>query len=165
MTDRNKLHPSKFRHEGSDSTAPYPVSRMAPSVELVDLAKEISEADQMLSLQVNNKLSLISNQIKGLQNAARQILETAQRDQMLNQAACNFKKIPGKIYHLYDKSAGKQYISQLSPKDWQNGSPHKFIGSFRFEADFSWTPADEINTEDQNDAILSGLIEMYTKKN
>ena len=71
MTDKNPNENSRFRHKGSDNTAPYPVSRMAPAVELVDLAKEIAHADQMLNLQVNNKLRVIADQIKNLQDATR----------------------------------------------------------------------------------------------
>ena len=35
------------------------------------------------------------------QMQAREILETAKRDTQLHHAACNFTKVPGKIYHLY----------------------------------------------------------------
>jgi hypothetical protein len=148
---------SKFRHKGGDNTAPYPVSRMAPAVELVDLAKEIAQADQMLNLQVNNKLGLIADQIKTLQETARHILETAQRDQMLNQADCNFNKLPGKIYHLYTKPNGNSYLSMLSPNDWGGEAPHQYGGGFRFEADYSWTPVEEIQ-QNQDNSILQALL-------
>lgn len=151
---------SKFRHKGSDNTAPYPVSRMAPAVELVDLAKEIANADQMLNLQVNNKLSLIADQIKSLQDTARHILETAQRDQTLNQASCNFNKLPGKIYHLYTKNNGNSYLSMLSPNDWGGKAPHDYGGAFRFEADYSWTPESEIQ-QPQDNSILSALLTQH----
>lgn len=155
---------SKYKHKGSDNTAPYPVSRMAPAVELVDLAKDIANADQMLSIQVNNKLGLIAEQIKSLQDTARTILETAQRDQMLNQAACNFPKKPGKIYHLYIKSKGNNYLSMLSPEDWGGSAPHEYGGSFRLEADFSWTPLDEISANKEQDPILLGLLQKISKQ-
>ena len=164
MTDHETKEDSKFRHKGSDTTAPYPVSRMAPAVELIDLAKEIANADQMLSLQVNNKLSLIADQIKTLQETARTILETAQRDQMLNQAECNFKKLPGKIYHLYKKPNSRQYLSLLAPHDWQGGSPHQFIGSFRFEADYSWTEFDQLTAKSSENSLVNSLIKAISSK-
>jgi len=163
MSDHEKKEDSRYRHTGSDTTAPYPVSRMAPAVELVDLAKEIANADQMLNLQVNNKLSLIADQIKILQETARAILETAQRDQMLNQAECNFKKLPGKIYHLYKKPNSRQYLSLLSPQDWQD-SPHQFIGSFRFEADYSWTELEELIHKSSENTLVNSLIEAISSK-
>ena len=153
---------SKYRHKGSDNTAPYPVSRMAPAIELVDLAKEIASADQMLNLQVNNKLALIADQIRGLQETAKLILETAQRDQMLNRADCNFSKKPGKIYHYYIKSHGNNYLSMLSPSDWGESPPHEYGGAFRFEADFSWTPESDIHVEQEN-SLLKALLSQSTQ--
>ena len=164
MTDHEKKEDSKFRHKGSDTTAPYPVSRMAPAVELVDLAKEIANADQMLNLQVNNKLSLIADQIKNLQETARRILETAQRDQMLNQAECNLKKLPGKIYHLYKKPNSRQYLSLLSPQDWQGSSPHQFMGSFRFETDYSWTELEQLSNKSSENKLVNSLIEAISSE-
>jgi len=164
MTDHEKKEESRYRHTGSDTTAPYPVSRMAPAVELIDLATEIANADQMLSLQVNNKLSLIADQIKSLQETARTILETAQRDQMLNQADCNFKKLPGKIYHLYKKPNSRHYLSLLSPRDWQGGSPHQFVGSFRFEADYSWTELEQLTNKSTENTLVNSLIKAITNK-
>ena len=36
-------------HEGAASFSPYPISRLAPSFGLVDMAREIEAADTMLS--------------------------------------------------------------------------------------------------------------------
>ncbi len=36
-------------HQGADHSSPYPVSRLAPGFDLVDLAREIDQADQMVS--------------------------------------------------------------------------------------------------------------------
>lgn len=158
MTERKNLPPSRYRHEGSDNTAPYPVSRMAPAVELVDLAKEIAHADDMLGHQVNNKLKVIADQIKNLQDAARTILETAQRDQQLNNAACHFKKQAGHIYHFYSKGGDTMYVSMLSPQEW-GSSPHEYKGSFRYEADCSWTDASDIDEPLETDQIIRKLLE------
>lgn len=40
--------------------------------------------------------------MKALQKQAEEVLEKARLDQMLSHAACNFNKIPGKTYHLYE---------------------------------------------------------------
>ena len=158
MSKKDLDTPSKHRHMGPDSTAPYPVSRMAPATELVDLAKEIATADEMIGLKVNNKLQVIADQIRSLQKTAHTILEEANRDQQLNLASCNFKKIAGRIYHLYQKTNGKRYISMLSPGDWKNMPPDEFMGSYRFEADFSWTPVEKLETPNDTQALIQGLL-------
>jgi hypothetical protein len=118
---------------------PYPASRLAPPIELVDLAREIEQADQLIDLSVHSKLTVISEQINALQKEARKILAEAKENSQLHRVECKFKRQPGGIYHLYQKPNGTRYFSMLSPQDWKHTPPHSFVGSFRLEADRSWT--------------------------
>lgn len=129
-------------HKKSDHSSPYPVSRLAPPIQLIDLARQIEKADQAIANQLSAKLQVISDQIKKLQNQAREELERARYDQYLHRVRCDFKRIPGKIYYLYAKEDDSRYFSLLSPDDWQGKPPNTYIGSFRLEADMSWTPAE-----------------------
>lgn len=85
------------------------------SLDLVELAREIQNANVALHSQ-GGKLGLIVDQIRFLQSQALQILRDTKTDQCLHKAACNFKKIPGKIYYLYERESGQQYFSMLSPE-------------------------------------------------
>jgi hypothetical protein len=145
-------------HKDSDHSAPYPVSRMAPSIKLVDLAKQISQADQMLNTRVTAKLKVIADQIKALQTEARAALEEARQDQALHRAQCNFQRIPGKVYHLYQKDNANQYFSMLSPDDWNGSPPHQYLGSYRLENDMSWTPAENIGKPDDTQEVVKRLL-------
>lgn len=135
-------------HDGPERNSPYPVSRLAPVIELADLAREIGEADRMLNVRVNAKLQVIADQIKVLQHEARCVLAEAKQDQDLNHARCNFQRKPGSIYHLYRAKDGSIYFSMLSPEDWQNSPPHDFLGSYRLENDMSWTKIDNSRSDD-----------------
>jgi hypothetical protein len=131
----------------SDHASPYPVSRLAPPFGLVDLAREIQDADRVLGAVVGGQLEVIAEQIRGLQERARDILERADRAGQLHRAACNFRKRPGATYHLYRRPSGELYFSMLSPEDWGGsgtggGPPHPFEGSYRLEVDMSWTRVD-----------------------
>lgn len=55
-------------------------------------------------------------QIRFLQSQANQILRDIKTDQSLHQAACNFKKVSGRIYYLYERESGQSYFSMLSPQ-------------------------------------------------
>ena len=66
--------------QGAEYSAPYPVSRMAPSFDLINLAEEISQADTTLTAHPSGKLRLIATQIKALQDEARQVLDQTQQD-------------------------------------------------------------------------------------
>jgi len=129
-------------HQGDARSAPYPVSRMAPATELVDLARTIAEADKTIQSHTNSKLDLIAKQIRSLQDEAHHILKQAQRDQQLHRAECQSQRLVGHIYYLYDKGNEKLYFSKLSPQDWKDNPPHEFKGAYRLEQDMSWT---EIN--------------------
>jgi len=145
-------------HPGPDRSSPYPVSRLAPAIELVELAREISEADKMLNARVSAKLKVIADQIKALQHEARSILAEANRDQELNHARCNFQRKPGNTYHLYKKEDCTTYFSMLSPADWKEKPPHEFIGSFRLENDMSWNPLTEEHKEDDSLFLVDHLL-------
>ena len=147
-------------HQGPDYTAPYPVSRMAPSFEIVDLAREIAHADKQITQHTNSKLKVIAEQIKQLQNQAKAILEQAQQDQILHRAKCNFTRKPGKIYHLYEKPDGTHYFSMLSPQEWSGSVPHPYQGSYRLEPDMSWTPAEMLSDVDAEKILLERLMKL-----
>lgn len=148
MTDQKKQAESVEKHDGPDRSSPYPVSRLAPPIQLVDLARQIEKADQMIATQIGSKLKVISDQIKRLQDEAREVLEKAKSDQDLHRVKCNFKRIPGQTYHLYIKEDKSRYFSMLSPDDWQGEPPDVYIGPYRLEADMSWTVAENLGEED-----------------
>ncbi len=133
---------SPEREKPPEHGSPYPVSRLAPPITLIDLAREIAQADRMIATKVDAQLEVIARQIRGLQDEARRILEGANRDKDLHRAECAFQKRAGHVYHLYRKNDGSLYFSILSPTDWHQ-PPHIFCGSFRLEADFSWTSLGE----------------------
>jgi len=142
-------------HEGPASTSPYGQSRLAPTIELVDVAKEIAQANALIGAATADKLGLIAEQIRALQEQARVILEKARRDAVLHTAECRFQKIPGQAYHLYRKGEGEgatHYFSMLSPDDWRGHPPDPFEGTYRVEADLSFTSVEELA---QRDARLS----------
>ncbi len=158
MSDKGLKRYSGDNHGGADHSAPYPVSRMAPATELVDLARQIEEADQMLGNVVHAKLKVIAEQMKALQQEARSILESSARDQQLHRAQCQFKRQPGKIYHLYRRSEDALYFSMLSPEEWGGKPPHEFMGSYRLENDMSWTPVEEIGKDEPSIQLLNTML-------
>ena len=142
----------------SDSSSRYPVSRLAPPFALVDLAREIAQADELLSNRAGAKLEVIARQVRLLQEQAREVLAQTRRDQQLHRARCNFHKRPGQIYHLYRDQRDESVLSLLSPADWRGRPPHRFEGSFRLESDGSWTPLDEIEARQAADPLLQALL-------
>nr|XP_039253671.1 uncharacterized protein C1orf50 homolog isoform X2 [Styela clava] len=83
--------------------------------DLVNLARQIQQADSSVKAAAGSKLRAILDQMKMLQEQAARVLEEAKRDAELHHAACNFRKIPGKLY-LYKRESGQTYFSMLSPE-------------------------------------------------
>lgn len=84
--------------------------------DLVSLAAQVQTADQFVRATTGGKLQVIVDQIRFLQEQARSILEDGRRDAQLHHAACNFQKVPGHTYHLYEREDDTTYFSMLGPK-------------------------------------------------
>lgn len=150
---------SDNNHAGDARSAPYPVSRLAPATELMDLARLVAEADKTIQSHATGKLKVIAAQIKSLQDEAHRILRQAQRDQTLHRARCHCQRIAGKTYYLYQENAEALYFSLLSPQDWGDQPPHAYAGAYRLESDMSWTALDESDPAEQEvQPILQQLI-------
>jgi hypothetical protein len=130
------------RYRGPSKAAPYALSRLSGPVSLVEVAREIEQADQWLAATASAKLQVIAEQMQALRDAAQRVLEKAQRDAELHRADARFKRYPGRTYHLYARDNGVRYWSLLSPHDWQGAPPHAFEGSYRLEGDQSFTRLD-----------------------
>jgi hypothetical protein len=128
------------RHEGPARASPYPVSRLSGPVSLVDAAREIERAEQWIASISEAKLEQIAAQMRALREQAEQVLVEARDNAALHRAEARFQRHPGKTYHLYERLEGQRYWSLLAPTDWSGQPPHAFVGSYRLEADQSWTP-------------------------
>ena len=153
MSDSDQKY-SGDNFRGAGHASPYPVSRLAPQVSLVDMARAIESASSKVALRTNAQLEVIVEQMKALQERAREIIEHASRDVDLIHAECRFKRVPGRIYHLYERADGQRYFSMLGPDDYGRGGPSGFVDSFRYEHDESWTKLDEVESRDRRRAEI-----------
>jgi hypothetical protein len=148
MSEEKKYSGGNF--DGPDHSSPYPVSRLGAPVSLVDTAKLIESASATVAMRTNAQLEVIVEQIRALQEQAKEIVERAGRDIDLIHAECRFRRVPGRIYHLYEK-AGHRYFSMVAPDEFGYTQPG-FVASFRYEHDESWTRVDEIAARDERRA-------------
>merc|ERR1712216_284050 len=138
--------------------------------DLVELAGEIQTADKFTRATAGSKLSVIAEQVRFLQEQARKILEEAQRDKEINHGACNFKRIPGKLYHIYKRPSargpdgtpyagapGKNYMSMISPEEWGKDCP-EFVASYKLEHDHTWTPMANVEAKEDENAIIDNIL-------
>jgi len=74
------------------------------------------QADVLVRATAGSKLQMIAEQVRFLQQQAHRVLLKAKQDSELHHAACNFHKLPGHIYYLYERPSGQRYFSMLSPE-------------------------------------------------
>lgn len=123
-----------------ERASPYPVSRLAPPIDIVDIARQIRDADQLLSTVAEHKLAVIAEQIRNLQAKAKEILEAAQTAYDLHRVPCNFVKRVGAIVYLYQRSNGARLFSIVAPHEWGPAPPYAFVAAYRLGADMSYEP-------------------------
>nr|CAB3226666.1 uncharacterized protein C1orf50 homolog [Phallusia mammillata] len=126
--------------------------------DLIELAQQIQRCDDSIKAVASSKLRTILEQMRSLQKQAQQCLEEAKRDAELHHAACNFKKIPGKLYYLYKRKSGQTYFSMLSPEEWGVGCPHEFLGCYKLEFDLTWTLFEDLPKREEDNAMIEKLI-------
>ena len=154
--DDTKYSGDNFR--GSDAASPYPVSRLGAPISLVDSARIIEAASSKVALRTNAQLEVIVEHMKALQERAKQIIEQVSRDVDLIHAECRFHRVPGKIYHLFERSDGHRYFSMVGPDEFGGAVPAGFVASYRYEHDESWTRIDEMEARDRRRAEIQGFV-------
>ncbi|KAF6025242.1 C1orf50 [Bugula neritina] len=135
-------------------------TKTATSGDLVELAQVVQRGDEGVHSAACNKLSVIADQIRYLQEQAKQVLEKAKRDSDLHHAACNIVKKPGSIYYLYERDSGQKYLSIISPQEWGSAAPRKYHGGYRLEVDRTWTPIDEVPAKDKEQGMLNSVLQL-----
>jgi hypothetical protein len=153
------MNEQKYKGENLSVPAhqsPYPTSRLAPSMELVELAREVASADDLLTVQAVGKLRMLAEQIERLQDSARRILAETRRNQELHRVDCGFRKIPGQHYHLYRRPDQSMLFSMIGPAEWGGAGRHcdlEFAGTYRLESDKSFKRmdlSDAVGSDDQD---------------
>merc|ERR1712156_437755 len=149
---------------GHQLVNPEKSGKIRSQFDLVELAGETQTADKFTRATAGSKLSVIAEQVRFLQEQATKILEQAQRDKEINHMACNFKRIPGKLYYIYRQKfhmqkhgEGKPYMSMISPEEWGKDCP-PFIAAYKLEHDMTWTPQENIEAKEDENAIIDKIL-------
>jgi len=125
--------------------------------DLVELAHQIQTADKFTRSTAGSKLQVIAEQVRFLQQQAKAVLEEASLNNQLHHIACNFKKVPGKIYYVYKRDNGKNYMSMISPQEWGSSGP-EFVAAYKLEFDMTFTPFDKIAKREDDEKIIDKIL-------
>merc|ERR1712037_856613 len=132
--------------------------------DLVELAANIQTADQFTRATAGSKLTVIAEQVRFLQQQAKAVLEEANLNKELHHIACNFKKVPGKIYYVYKREdSGAKYMSMISPEEWGENCPI-FDAAYKLEHDMTFTPYDKIERRSNDEVIIDKILKINSNQ-
>jgi len=107
---------------------PYPHHVAAPKIEPVDL----SAFNSLQAHKVSKSLQKRTDEITTL---IRQLQEDYTLNLQLYSAARAFEPVLGEVYHLYEKEDGSQFLSLISPREWNK----KYLYSGSLNSDGTWS--------------------------
>lgn len=92
---------------------------------------------QLFKLEKTSKLKHhFTSKFSEIQSQYKSLIDEIQLNERIYQAKHNFEPIPGKLYHLYTKNNGEEFLSIISPNEWTGN--FEYIGTYEFLSDGRW---------------------------
>ena len=83
-----------------------------------------------------SKLKILFKQMENIKREIEEVVKESVEVEKLEKIKCNFKKIPGKNYYLYQNPDEEFFFSMLSPKEWN--SKNNFIDEYFYDYDHTF---------------------------
>ena len=100
---------------------------------------ELNKDKIIKSVQKNSnnyaKIKVLFKQMENIKKEIEEIILESLETDDLNNVKCNFKKIPGNYYYLYQKPDSIFFFSILSPNEWNTNNI--FINKYLYDYDLS----------------------------
>ncbi len=87
-----------------------------------------------------SKLEMIAKQIDFLKNEALNILSNHDLNSNLKEIKCNFRKVPGTYYYVYENEKNEKILSLIGPDEWNNY--HIFVTKVYYDYDYQFYKVD-----------------------
>jgi hypothetical protein len=109
---------------------PYPASRLAPRIVPQDLTNFRTRGIGHVERELQQELIELREKYLA-------VIDTFNWNKLIYESQIGFEPVCGEIYHLYEIE--QQFtLSMVEPSEWA----HKWIGSFRLNADGRWLPVE-----------------------
>ena len=100
---------------------------------------ELNRDKIIKSVQKNSnnyaKIKVLFKQMENIKKEIEEIIQESIETDDLNKIKCNFKKVPGSYYYLYQKPDSTLFFSILSPNEWD--TKNIFISKYLYDYDLS----------------------------
>jgi hypothetical protein len=111
---------------------------MKDLIEIPNL-NELNKDKIIKTIQKNSnnyaKIKVLFKQMENIKKEIEEIIMESIETDDLNNIKCNFKKVPGHHYYLYQKTDSTLFFSILSPNEWKTNNI--FIDKYYYDYDLS----------------------------
>ncbi|MBP4137095.1 DUF2452 domain-containing protein [Flavobacterium geliluteum] len=111
----------------NSSKLPYATNIGAPVIKVDDVVAWKSRGIHNVNKEFENKFNELKSEYQKL-------IEEFKWNELVYNARFSFEPVMGEIYHLYLDTDGKEFLSLISPEEWNK----EFIGSFKLNSDKKW---------------------------
>jgi hypothetical protein len=106
---------------------PYATNVGAPVIRVDDLVSWKSRGITNVNKEFENKFNELKTQYQKL-------IEEFEWNELVYAAKFSFEPVVGEVYHLYQGNDGINFLSLVSPEEWNK----KHIGTFKLNSDKKW---------------------------
>lgn len=117
------------------SLLPYATNVGAPVIKVDDIVSWKSRGVSNVNKQFENKFNELKIQYENL-------MREYEWNELVYNARFSFEPVIGEIYHLYIGDDGINFLSLISPQEWNK----EHIGTFKLNSDKKWVVLDQNNT-------------------
>lgn len=127
------------------SLLPYATNVGAPVIKMDDLVSWKSRGISAVNKEFENKFNELKLQYQNL-------MQEYQWNDLIYNARFSFEPVIGEVYHLYRAEDGINFLSLISPQEWNK----EHIGTFKLNSDKKWIVLNQseavfsMNTRDFN---------------
>ena len=109
------------------SLLPYSTSVGAPVIKIDDVVSWKSRSISNVNKEFENKFNELRIQYQNL-------MQEYEWNELVYQSKFSFEPVIGEIYHLYHGENGVNFLSLISPLEWNK----EHIGTFKLNSDKKW---------------------------
>ncbi|WP_395062617.1 DUF2452 domain-containing protein [Flavobacterium sp.] len=117
------------------SLLPYSTNVGAPVIKVDDIVSWKSRGVSNVNKQFENKFNELKIEYENL-------MKEYEWNELVYNARFSFEPVIGEIYHLYTGDDGINFLSLISPQEWNK----EHIGTFKLNSDKKWVVLNQNNT-------------------
>lgn len=119
--------------EGYNSNIlPYATNVGAPAIKIDDVIAWKSRGIHNVNREFENKFNELKSEYQKL-------MEEYKWNELVYHSKFSFEPVIGETYHMYLDNDGKEFLSLISPQEWNK----EFIASFKLNSDKKWVLLDK----------------------